>query len=145
MGRRFGRHAGGPFVLIVVDSSVWIDHFRNYDSAQVRMLRSPANRDLIVVGDVVLLEVLQGMRSEPLAASTEHWLRSFIVMPMLDADLAIQAARNYRLLRQRGVTVRKTADLVIGTFCIAHHLPLLHDDRDFTHMERHLGLAAVPA
>lgn len=99
----------------------------------------------IVVGDIVLLEVLQGVTNEAMAASTEDLLRTFEVMPMLDDQSAARAARNYRLLRQRGVTIRKTADLVIGTFCIDRGWPLLHDDRDFDHMERHLGLAVVHA
>ena len=131
--------------MIVVDSSVLIDHLRNHDTPQVRVLRTPDKRDLFVIGDIVLLEILQGMNTEARAFAMERWLRSFIVMPMLDGEAAARAARNYRLLRQRGITVRKTTDMVIGTFCIDHKWPLLHDDRDFAHMERHLGLAVQPA
>jgi hypothetical protein len=70
-------------------------------------------------------------------------LRRFDVVPLLDADLAPRAARNYRKLRDLGVTIRKTADIIIGTFCIEHRCSLLHDDRDFTPMEKHLGLVAA--
>ncbi len=104
-----------------------------------------SSRDRIVVGDIVLLEVLQGVQNDVRAAAMERWMRTFALMPMLSADLAVQAARHYRLLRTRGVTIRKTADLVIGSFCLSRSLPLLHDDRDFDHMEQHLGLAVVRA
>ncbi len=108
-------------------------------------LRSIAASNVIVVGDIVLLEVLQGARNQAQANHIEVWLRRFAVVPMLDGDLAVRAARNYRLLRERGITIRKTVDMVIGTFCIDRGWPLLHDDREFTHMERHLGLAVQPA
>ena len=102
-----------------------------------------SSREQIIVGDIVLLEILQGMDNDVRAAAMERWMRTFVIMPMLDTDLAVQAARNYRLLRSRGVTIRKTADLIIGTFCLARRLKLLHDDRDFDHMEQHLGLLVV--
>ncbi len=108
-------------------------------------MRAAFGREQIVVGDVVLLEILQGVSTEAKAAMTERWLRAFIVMPMLDPERAIRAARNYRLLRSRGVTIRKTADMIIGTFCLDHGLPLLHDDRDFDPMAQHLGMAVVRA
>ena len=98
-----------------------------------------------MLGDIILLEILQGVDGEANAAAMERWLQAFPVLSMLDADLAVQAARHYRLLRTRGVTIRKTADLVIGTFCLARNVPLLHDDRDFDHLEQHLGLAVVRA
>ena len=97
------------------------------------------------MGDVTLLEVLQGMSGEARATAMERWLRAFIVMPMLDPERAVRAARNYRLLRSRGITIRKAADMIIGTFCLDHGLPLLHDDRDFDPMAQHLGLAVVQA
>ena len=97
------------------------------------------------MGDVMLLEVLQGMSGEARATAMERWLRAFIVMPMLDPERAVRAARNYRLLRSRGITIRKTVDMIIGTFCLDHGLPLLHDDRDFDAMAQHLGLAVVQA
>jgi hypothetical protein len=77
------------------------------------------------------------------AATVERLLREFVVVRMLDDGLAVRAARNYRTLRARGVTVRKTIDMVIGTYCLEHGLPLLHDDRDFDPMERYLGLVVV--
>lgn len=99
--------------------------------------------DQILVGDLILLEVLQGARNEAHAVRIEHALRLFPVVPMLNGDLAVEAARNYRLLRGRGVTVRKTIDMIIGTFCSAFGHALLHNDRDFEPMVVHLGLGVV--
>ena len=98
---------------------------------------------LLVVGDLVLCEVLQGLQTDAEAALVERALRRFDVVPMLSPDLAVRAAAHYRLLRARGVTVRKTIDLLIGTFCIERQHALLHNDRDFDGMERHLGLRVV--
>ena len=97
----------------------------------------------ILVGDLILLEVLQGARDDLHAARIEHGLRRFEIVPLLDADLASRAARNYRRLRDMGITIRKTNDIIIGTFCIERRCSLLHDDRDFAPMEEHLGLVAA--
>jgi len=98
-------------------------------------LRGLFGREPLVVGDPVLLEVLQGARDEGHARQLEQFLRQFVVLPMLDDAVAVQAAAHYRQLRARGITVRKTVDLVIGTWCIRHDIALLHDDRDFDPMQ----------
>jgi predicted nucleic acid-binding protein len=126
--------------VIVVDSSVWIANLRNTDTEAVRRLRAFDDDDLIIVGDVILLEVLQGARDDLQALRIERNLRRFDVVTMLDGALAVRAAGNYRQLRARGITVRKTVDLIIGTFCIERDHRLLHDDRDFDPMVAHLGL-----
>ncbi len=139
MGRRSGRDARGTRHLIAVDSSAWIGHLRNAPDDAVRRLRGLFGREPLVVGDIVLLEVLQGARDDGHARQLEQFLRQFVVLPMLDDSVACQAAANYRLLRSRGMTVRKTVDLVIGTWRIRHGIALLHDDRDFDPMQA-LGL-----
>jgi len=126
--------------VIVVDSSVWIANLRNAETEAVRRLRLFRDDDQIIVGDLVLLEVLQGARDDLLAIRIERSLRRFDVVTMLDGDLAVRAAGNYRRLRSRGITLRKTVDLIIGTFCIERDHQLLHDDRDFDPMVEHLGL-----
>ena len=126
--------------MILVDSSVWIAQLRGLQTAATARLAAAAGQEPLLVGDLILLEVLQGARDEFHAARIERGLRRYTVVPLLDAELAPQAARNYRKLRDLGVTVRKTADIIIGTFCIEHHHTLLHDDRDFAPMEKHLGL-----
>jgi predicted nucleic acid-binding protein len=129
--------------MILVDTSVWIAHLRGDRTQATAKLEVAAMREPLLIGDLVLLEVLQGARNEAHAMRIERGLRSYAVAPLLDAELAPLAARNYRRLRELGVTICKTADLIIGTFCIEHGHALLHDDRDFAPMERHLGLKVV--
>jgi len=130
--------------VIVVDSSVWIANLRGLDTPMVRKLRAAVDDENdLLIGDLILLEVLQGARDEAHADRIERNLRRYPVASMLDGDLAVQAARNYRRLRVRGITVRKTIDMIIGAFCIAGNHVLLHDDRDFDPMADHLGLLAA--
>ena len=130
--------------MIVVDSSIWIGQLRRSRSDKIEMLesiRSPATS--ILVGDLVLLEVLQGARNEGHAAQIERELRVFRIERMLDDGIAVKAAANYRALRDRGITVRRTIDLIIATFCVERGHSLLHDDRDFDPLAAHLGLRLV--
>lgn len=126
--------------MILVDSSVWIAHLRGLGTEPVRRLKALDEPDEVLVGDLILLELLQGARNEAHAARIERDLRQFTIARMLDDDLAVRAARHYRLLRERGATVRKTIDVIIGTFCIERGYRLLHDDRDFEPMVTYLGL-----
>ena len=126
--------------MILVDSSVWIAHLRGLRTPAVERLEMAAEREPILIGDLVLLEILQGARDEAHAGRIERGLQQFRMVPLLDVALASRAARNYRRLRELGVTVRKTADIIIGTYCIERGLALLHDDRDFEPMEKYLGL-----
>jgi predicted nucleic acid-binding protein len=129
--------------MIVVDTSVWIDHFNGRLTERVSLLRMIVGRHPILVGDLVLCEVLQGARNDHDALRLDAGLRQFDLAPMVNPDLAARAAGNYRRLRTRGVTVRKTIDVLIGTFCIENSHVLLHDDRDFQPMVRHLGLRVL--
>jgi predicted nucleic acid-binding protein len=129
--------------VIVVDSSVWIDHLNDRRTPRVALLRGIVGREPVLVGDLILLEVLQGLRNGAEAARVERALRRFDVAPMLDPDRATRAAANYRAMRAQGVTIRRTVDLIIGTFCIDEGHALLHDDRDFEPMAQHLGLRTV--
>ena len=126
--------------MILVDSSVWIARLRGRETEATARLRALIPREPLLIGDLILLEVLQGARDEAHAARIERDLRRYAVVPLLDDELAPRAARNYRALRDLGVTIRKTADLIIGTYCIERGHTLLHDDRDFDPMEQHLGL-----
>lgn len=129
--------------MIVVDTSVWIDHLNDVVTPEVKILRGLVGRGSILVGDVILCEILQGLRSDREALLVERALRRFEIAPMLDPDLAVRAAAFYRRLRTKGVTIRKTIDLIIGTFCIARGHVLLHADRDFDPMKDHLGLRVL--
>ncbi len=130
--------------MIVVDSSVWIDFLNGRDAPHVRRLKSILGTEEIIVGDLMLCEVLQGLESERAARDVEALLRRFEIAAMAGDEIAVAAARNYRSLRRRGVTVRKTIDLLIGTWCIDNRRALLHNDSDFRPMARHLGLIEVP-
>jgi predicted nucleic acid-binding protein len=129
--------------VILVDSSVWIDLLNNVVTEPVRRLRELIPTTPLLIGDLILCEVLQGFRTEAQARLVERSLRRFEAVSLTDPDLAVQAAANYRLLRRRGVTIRKTIELVIGTFCIERDHVLLHSDRDFSLMERFLGLQTL--
>ena len=126
--------------MIVVDSTVWIDFFNGRDLPHVRHLRALLGAREIILGDLMLCEILQGLRTERHAAEVEALLRRFEIVAMGGEQIAVVAARNFRHLRARGVTVRKTIDLLIGTWCIEHRMPLLHNDRDFKPMAQYLGL-----
>ena len=131
--------------MIVVDSSVWIAILRGTGSGAVRKLRAVAEMDdgQILVGDLILLEVLQGARDEAHAARIERNLRRYPVAAMLDDRLAALAAGHYRSLRRRRIAVRRMVDIIIGTFCIEGGHQLLHDDRYFNPIAQHFGLQVV--
>jgi predicted nucleic acid-binding protein len=130
--------------VIVVDSSVWIDFLSGRDLAHVRRLRAIFGVEEIAVGDLMLCEVLQGVPDERRAREVESVLRRFAIVTIAGDAIAVTAARNFRYLRSLGITVRKTIDLLIGTWCIENRVPLLHNDADFRPMARHLGLVEVP-
>ena len=126
--------------MILVDSSVWIDLLNNVVTEPVRRLRELIPTTPLLIGDLILYEVLQGFRTDAQARLVERSLRRFEAVPLIDPELAVKAAANYRLLRSRGITIRKTIDLIIGTYCIERGHALLHSDRDFAPMESFLGL-----
>ena len=130
--------------MIVVDSSVWIDFLRGRNALHVRQLREALGTDEVIVGDLMLCEVLQGLDNERAAREVEALLRRFEIVTMAGDAVAVAAARNFRSLRKRGITVRKTIDLLIGSWCIENQKPLLHNDSDFHPMARHLGLIELP-
>jgi predicted nucleic acid-binding protein len=123
--------------VIVVDSSVWIDFLSGRNAPHVRRLRAILGIDEVIVGDLMLCEVLRGLESEQAARDV---LRRFEIVSMAGDAIAVTSARNSRFLRRRGNTVRKTIDLLIGTWCIENRAALLHNDSDFHPMARYLGL-----
>jgi predicted nucleic acid-binding protein len=141
MGRGFGANAGRS--MIVADTSVWIDYFNGVDSPQATMLDNKLLHDTVVMGDLILLEILQGIRDEQQYQQTKQALLALELHEMFNFNMAEQCAENYRTLRKKGLTIRKTADVMIATFCIANHLPLLFSDRDFVPFVEHLHLQSV--
>ena len=129
--------------MILVDSSVWIDHFRDVETDPVRRLRRLIGEEPLLVDDLILCELLQGFNSEAEARLVQRSFSRFETVALSDPSLAVIAAANYRLLRRQGITIRKTIDVIIGTFCVERGHALLHSDRDFLPMERFLGLKTV--
>jgi predicted nucleic acid-binding protein len=129
--------------MIVVDSSVWIDYFNGKITQQTDWLDSSLGNTPIVMGDLILTEVLQGFQTDRDFRTVKDLLWGMPFMAMGGCELALQSVMNYRSLRKNGVTVRKTIDIMIGTFCIHYQLPLLHDDRNFDPMARFLGLKVI--
>lgn len=131
--------------MFVVDSSVWIDYFNGKASPQTNTLDAALGKELITVGDLMLVEVLQGFRADKHYRIARDLLLSLELVNMLNTVIALRSAGNYRKLRRMGVTVRKTTDCIIATWCIENRLPLLHCDIDFQPFHAHLGLHGVLA
>ena len=129
--------------MILVDSSVWIDYFNGVVCAETNRLDQLLVTQPVLTGDIILTEVLQGFSSEFAFRRAQTLLPHLPFEPMLGRQVALQSAANYRRLRRQGITVRKTIDVMIATFCIVNDHALLHRDRDFDPMERWLGLKAV--
>ena len=118
--------------MILVDSSVWIDYFNGTITPQTEKLDSFLDRELLVTGDLILTEVLQGFENQRDFNHARRLLTSLEIVELGGAEIAIQAAKNFRILRKLGVTVRKTIDTVIATRCIESGYELLHNDRDLS-------------
>ncbi len=129
--------------MILVDSSVWIDYFRGTPSPQTDKLDTLLGVELVATGDLCLTEVLQGFGAERDFEQAKTLLSSLVIVQIGGKDTAIEAAKNFRALRAKGATVRKTIDTLIATRCIESGLPLLYSDRDFDPFVDHLGLRAV--
>jgi len=126
--------------MVLVDSSVWIAYFNGATTQETERLDALLSQEPVVLGDLILTEVLQGFRLDKDYRTAKKLLTSLTIYDLLGQDLAIRAAENYRMLRKRGITVRKTTDVIIATFCIQHNLRLLHADKDFLPFVEHLNL-----
>lgn len=131
--------------MIVVDSSVWIDYFNGVSTPESDRLDRALGIEAILVGDLILAEVLQGFRSEHDAKRAQDVLDLMFFEPMGGRKTALLAAQNYRHLRAKGVTIRKTVDMFIAAFCILRGYELLHSDRDFDAISAHTTLRIAQA
>jgi predicted nucleic acid-binding protein len=131
--------------VILVDSSVWIDFFRGVATPQVETLDRLLGAEPLAVGDLILAEVLQGFRGEKEFNQARKLLLTLEQVDVGGQEIAIQAARNFRTLRERGVTIRKTIDTLIATRCIESDITLLYSDRDFDPFVEYLGLRSALA
>jgi predicted nucleic acid-binding protein len=129
--------------VILVDSSVWIDYFRGTASRASERLEELIGRELLLVGDIILTEVLQGFTNDRQFKDALRIFGEFERVDIAGHEIAIQAARNFRYLRSRGITVRKTIDTLIATRCIEDDIALLFSDRDFQPFVDQLGLVSA--
>ncbi len=129
--------------MIMVDSSVWIDYFTGVVNKQTNTLDKTLGQRPVAVGDLILTEVLQGFRRDQDYETAKALFDDLTVFEMLGKNMALKSAENFRALRKKGITVRKTADVIIASFCIERKLPLLFSDKDFKPFVKHLGLAEV--
>ena len=129
--------------MILVDSSVWIDHFRGNDTPQVALLDRVLASEPVAIGDLILVEVLQGFTNDRDFNQARRLLTALTVIEIGGAGIAVQTAQNFRRLRALGITVRKTIDTLIAMRCIVDGLTLLHSDRDFDPFAQHLGLRVL--
>ncbi len=131
--------------MILIDSSVWVDYFRDLDTPQTRQVDALLGREIVAVGDVVLTEVLQGCTSDRAFNLALACLSELEVVDVGGFHVAVEAARNFRRLRAKGITIRKTIDTLIATRCIQNEIQLLYADRDFDPFVEHLGLRSAMA
>ena len=129
--------------MIVIDSSVWVDYFNGQDTPQTTKLDTLLGVEPLGIGDLILTEVLQGFRTDADFAQAKALLLSLTVFEMLGLENALRCAEHYRALRKQGITIRKTADVIIATFCIVEEHALLFSDKDFIPFVEHLGLSEV--
>jgi len=129
--------------VVIVDTTVWIDYLQGAPNAETDWLDAELNRQRLGLTDIILCEVLQGVRDDVIAKQVETSLTKCEVFDMGGLVLAREAARNYRTLRSHGHTVRKTIDCLIATFCLRGEHSLLHRDRDFEPFEKRLGLSVI--
>ncbi|HPY11277.1 MAG TPA: PIN domain nuclease [Sphaerochaeta sp.] len=129
--------------MIVVDTSVWIDYVNGINTDQTELLDRALLQSRIITGDLIITEFLQGFRSTKDLAKGKQLMEALEYHDFVGKEMAVRAAEHYRTLRKNGITVRKTIDVLIATFCIAHGYELLHNDRDFDAMEKVLGLSVL--
>ena len=126
--------------MVIVDTSAWVEYFRGGVPDVVEKVDRCLEQDLVGIGDLVYCEVMQGIRSSRESREVSSMLLSLPRFDLVGFSIAEKSASNYRFLRSKGVTVRKTIDVLIGTFCAEHGLQLVHHDSDFDLMAKHIGL-----
>ena len=129
--------------MILVDTSVWIDYFNGNQNRETDMLDNALIAGTVAIGDLILLEILQGFKHKKDYTIAKETLITLDQYEMLGHSMVFECADNYRVLRKKGITIRKTADVIIASFCIKNKLPLLFLDRDFIPFVNDLGLISA--
>jgi hypothetical protein len=129
--------------MVIVDTTVWVDYFRGMQNSETDWLHEEADRQRLGLTDLILCEVLQGVRDETAVRRVRQELLKCEEFEAVGIQLAIEAIRNYRTLLSHGHTIRKTVDCLIATFCLRERHSLLHRDRDYEPFEKFLGLTVI--
>lgn len=129
--------------MVIVDTSAWVEYLQDGHANVVKKVGDCLEQDLVGIGDLIYCEVMQGIRSPRQRGQVSSLLLSLPQFEMVGFGIAEKSAENYRLLRSKGVTVRKTIDVLIGTFCAEHGFQIVHNDSDFTLMAKHIGLDII--
>ncbi len=126
--------------MIVADTSVWIDYVKGLDALHTDILDKELTRSRIITGDIIITEFLQGFKNEKDYRQAKAIMDALEYHDFVGKEIAYKSAQNFRKLRKKGLTIRKTIDVIIATFCIENNYFLLHNDKDFDSMEQYLGL-----
>ena len=129
--------------MILVDTSVWVDYFNGISNQKTNKLDLILGNDVVITCDIILTEILQGFRNDKDYQIAKQHMESIYYYQFINKHISIKTADNFRFLRKKGITIRKTTDMLIGTFCIEYNIPLLHNDKDFEPMEKYLHLKVV--
>ena len=129
--------------MLIVDTSVWIPYFNGVENAHTNKLDEILGSEIITIGDLIYMEILQGISNQDQFAKIKNHLDKFNRVTLGGFDLALKAASNYNQLRVNGFTIRKSIDVLIGTFCFEHGCRLLHNDKDFTYFSKCFKLKMV--
>ncbi len=129
--------------MILVDTSIWVDYFNGKNSKYTDALDAALIEGTVIIGDLILLEILQGFRSDKDYQKAKGYLGTLETFDMFGHNMVIKCATNYRKLRKKGTTIRRTTDVIIATFCIDNKIPLLFEDRDFIPFVKKLGLISA--
>ncbi|MGR3275750.1 type II toxin-antitoxin system VapC family toxin [Acaryochloris marina NIES-2412] len=126
--------------MTLIDTSVWIDYFNGNDTDEANQLDTLLYDGEAAIGDLIFLEILQGFRSDQQYETVRQKLAKLDRYELFGDAMVLPCAQNYRTLRKLGITIRKTPDVIIATYCIENSVPLLFSDRDFRPFVQHLGL-----
>ncbi len=129
--------------MVIVDTSAWVEYLQDGHAAAAKKVDDCLRQDLVGIGDLIYCEVMQGIRSPRERGQVSSLLLSLAQFKMVGFGIAEKSAENYRLLRSKGITVRKTIDVLIGTFCAEHGFQIVHNDSDFNLMASHIGLDVI--
>ncbi|NLT49943.1 MAG: PIN domain nuclease [Ignavibacteria bacterium] len=129
--------------MILIDSSTIIDFFNGIENRQTSYLNDALGRENFIIGDIILAEVLQGFRTKNDFIKAKELLSDFPIYNLCGKEIAVKSTKNFRTLREKGITCRKTIDSIIAAFCIENEITLLHNDKDFILFETEFNLRVI--